>query len=85
MTHKMIDEGRINKALQESTGLFDPFACGVASHDEFTHYMELLTRFRSDLFPLSGVLEHIERYRYRIEPSIYEELLANFEKHHFKM
>jgi cytoplasmic iron level regulating protein YaaA (DUF328/UPF0246 family) len=61
---RCLDKPRIRKAVEESKTAFDPMDARSCSIEEFEHHMQLLN-FRSDLFGIAAVIDHIERYRYR--------------------
>lgn len=64
---QFLDTDRIKKAVEESKSAFDDFDPYVCTFNEFKAHMALLD-FRSNLFGMDVVLEHAERYRYRINP-----------------
>jgi len=62
-----LDQSRIKKAVCESRSAFDPLDPYTCSIEEFDMHMMLLN-FRSDLFGIAKVIEHVERYAYCMNP-----------------
>jgi len=81
---RCLDTNRIKKSVEESRGAFDPLDVCSCSFEEFQAHMDLLD-FRSNLFGIAGVVEHAERYRYRMNPHALAFVLERLEANSFSM
>ena len=77
---RCLDKPRIRKVVEESKTAFNPMDAMSCSFEEFEHHMQLLN-YRSDLFGIAAVIDHVERYRYRMDSKaldyVIERVVAN--------
>lgn len=81
---RCLDTRRIKKAVEESRSAFDSYDPLTCRFDEFQAYMDLLD-FRSNLFGITGVIEHAERYAYRMNPKMLDFVIERIAANAFSM
>lgn len=80
---RCLDKPRIKKAVEESQAAFDPMD-DWCCFEEFEHYMKLL-EFRIDLFGIEAVIDHAERYRYRVGDDTMDAVIKRIYANAFSM